>query len=219
MDERARFPCGANLAKHRNEHNERGVLKIPLPFETDDVLTLGWERISEFDNADEEFLYKWGRMLAGDEHGDHYLGQFYYNGEELARSPLPGHDVERFAETRLDRNGCDEMGSRQRFDGLHGFDVWPLLKHVIKDGKFAVDAPAEFLLDIEFRWRHSAEVYWSKKKGARWNLDVRFRESSSDKYGQILYVESWTYRFDFDARICNFDYFYSPEDKWRDKYA
>jgi len=219
MDEWDRFPCGANLAKHRHKDNTRGSLNIPLPFPTEDVLTLEWERIQGFDNYDEDFLYKWGRMLAGDVQRNHYLGQFFYCGEEMQRTPLPRHSAERFGETRLDKNGSDEMGSRHTFEGEHGFDVWPLLMHLPEQGHFETTTPSKTLLNLEFGWRHSAKIDWFGKGGARWNLDVRFREGSYDQHGEILYVESWTYRFDFHEQICNFDYFYSPEDKWRNKYA
>lgn len=204
-DHRALLPASQNLHPCSSPDNERGELHIQMPFETEDVLTLRWEKITTFDNGDEDFLYAWGKHQRGDKKGAHVLGRFFLNGEELERAPLSRDVAEYFWYARCDHLGCEYDEGCEHFDADHGFDCTPLMSHVPKrTGQFNAQTPTQELLSIRFGHKGSYRLSWSAKGGARWDLEVNADRSTTDRGGSLSICVITKYEFDFFERVCAF---------------
>lgn len=204
-EHRVLLPASQNLHPHANPDNERGELHIPMPFETEDVLTLQWEKIATFENDDEDFLYAWGKHQKGDKKGTHHLGRFFLNGEELERAPLSRDAAEHFWYARCDNLGCEYDEGSEDFDGEHGFDCTQLMAHVPKKTRqFNAETPIEEILSIRFGHKGSYRLSWTAKGGSRWNLEVTSDRSTSDRGGALSIYVITAYQFDFFERVCAF---------------
>lgn len=216
MDERSQFPVGENLIAHSNPENERGELVIPLPFETEDVLTIAWEKIPDFPTQDDDWLYKWGKHNTGNRKGVHVLGKFFLNGEELERAPV-GHEEHtvRYRECRFDAHRNEDWGDNQYFEGEHGFDCTRVFNHVPKAGQFKATTPVEEILSIRFGSKGSYKLCWQSNGGSKWTLKIDTEKYTSDQYGDVLLFVFESFQFDFFEKQCDHYVYYGPKDLWR----
>lgn len=212
MADLEKFPSGDNLFKLSKPENERGELIIPLPFEGDDELVLHWEKIPDFEVTDTDFLYEWGPRMKGDKKGNHYLGRFFFNGEELEREAIREETAEDYHECRFDIHGNDAWGSSVNFSGEHGFDCTQVFSFVPKAGQFNATAPVQEIINIRFGRSGSYKLYWESQGGARWNLKVDDeKHMAAEEVDANYWVE---FQFDFQEGICAARYSYLPTDLW-----
>lgn len=212
MADLEKFPCGDNLAKLSNPENERGELIIPLPFEGGGELVLRWEKIPNFEVTDTSFLYEWGPRMKGDKKGCHYLGRFFFNGEEMEREAMTEETAEDYHECRFDVHGNDSWGSSVNFTGDHGFNCTQIFSFVPKAGQFKAVAPVDEIIKVQFGSKGSYRLHWESAGGARWNL-----KADDEKYVEAEEVSAtyWVeYQFDFQEGICAARYSYLPTDLW-----
>lgn len=164
------LPSGAHLASLSHPDHERGVLHLPLSFESESTLEVRWEKIPGFDSSDRRLRYTWGPPVRGDQDGAHYLGQLVFGGEVM---DLEG-DSERFSNGRLDPYGnLRSEWTTKTFDTGAGVNVTPLLRMVALAGGFSAQAPTEqpiHLLNDDGYAR--ARLRWTSHGGAVWQLEA-----------------------------------------------
>lgn len=213
MDQdKAMFPCGAHLAALVRDDCVTGTLRLPLPFDGDDVLTLEWTRVEGFFISD-EFAHKWGHHLKHTRDGAHYLGRFFYNGRPLqpAAELRSDHGPERFHENRFDLDGNDNPGLFLRFDGEEGFNVSSILgmlPHPQAHFELGADR-LELVHRVEESGRE-LKMLWEPNGGAVWALGLR--DELELEGGLVSALSYEDFIFDFFAHDMLWTYTYLPTD-------
>lgn len=218
MDERSQFPSGKNLSAYSAPGNERGELLLPMPFETDDILALQWEKILGFPRQDEGWLYTWGEHNApSTEEGSYMLGSFTLNGQRLEHSPFGAAEhAEVYQESRSDEDGYDYPVTSECFDGEHGFDCTRLFRYVRADGRFPQTTSTQFIVTRRSPSDGDYKLYWRAVQSSHWSLHIDMERTVHRKYTETREYIFETFQFDFFEGVCFHTNFYSPvdEDTW-----
>ena len=213
MDQdKAMFPCGANLCALVRDDSATGELEIPLPFEGDDVLSLQWTRVEGFFISD-EFAHMWGHHLKHTRDGAHYLGRFLYNNRPLLPVAAPPlyKGAEQIHECRFDLDGNDSLGSWLRFEGEDGFNVSSILGMLSHDqARFEPSVERLKLVSRVEQSGRELNMFWEPNGGAKWSLELQDKLELPNGLVRTMVYEA--FRFDLFAREMSWDYSYLPTD-------